>query len=1362
LRVQIRREVRAVKKKAGFWLVLAAAVLLTALVLVNLVLFVPWCFQGALRTANAFLPVRVEVGTYRHVPGDLKLAHVRLSNDLGPICTVRHLSLEYEFLSLFLGRVQARVLEADGVRVHLQRYPDGRFNVSGLPDRRPPDPGPGKPFRPEVLLAWTAFPLAVEKLEIVDGAVLYTDAAAGILAAADGLHLAGTLDTRPLQARLRVEKGDVRFHREGQEGALILGAEGSVLARDKALELSGFQLRPDPGVLELNGSWDLNDNRLSLKADLENVPLDRILSALGVSGLRINGVTGRIETLSEAFREASVVAGLQADMYGHGVRADLKGGMEGGVVRLDSLTVKEAEASLTGKGTLKLASGAVAGNLRLEAPILEKAFRKHDYPDNRVDDLLLEADLGGTLQELEIQAALSLGQWSTGNEPFLNRIRASGSYDRTDGARLKGTADGSPFLPPEPPGELSFSMGFKAGLIHGAVDTGPSMRLKGMFHLEHHLAELSFSARRLHLTKLGRYWVPDLSLASFSGEGRFQGDVRNRESWSGEVKIDELSVSMPELHLIMARNSDLRLGKGSLDLDLSARVNGEPLDLEGTLPIVAGGRMQLRGRASLALAPFQGLLASFLPSLQACKGMLEVQGQVNGTMASPVFRASLDIRDGRVAFASGTAEGTVKGDPQGDIFQGRFRLSADLNGPLKTPEGVLNLQVTDASLYGIPLEEAVLDLAGNGSRWSTDQVQLKSAYGSISLEDGWWDPATDGISARVSSSQWDLGQVLASREIPVDGQARLQGTIQGKLKDPRVNLSIPVKELTVEGRTYGDVDGELDYGEGQLGTRWHLTYGTLEGTLQLKGTRRAAVRASLRDFPLGPIMEAWQGQGWKGRVSLDGNLEGPFADLSQWNGRVALSRLDLAMADVSVRLADPVRLSFTPGEVIVPEAELLFRESSLRLQGTLGRENRFSARGTMELAPFVGLLPWMKLENGTARLDMAVAGTIHDPELQGTVQVDARDLSFPSFPFPVQHLTADLEASAGILEVKSLHASVGEGSLDARGKVVLHPFNVNGMDLKLTSLPVSISDSLSGVAQGTLTFQGNEDSSLFKGFVRIMQARYEQDFDLLGTVLSPRRPGLRVKRVPSAFLKNMRLDIRVRSGPDLYVRNNIARMILSMDVNVRGTASAVAPAGRIRVVQGDVYFNNQDFEITRGTLVFLGSPGTYPTLQLESKTNVEGKYRNYLIYLSMDGPLDRIELTLSSIPALSKEDILFVLFTGMTQEKYFATPTDMKGAGAGLAASGLSALVGKDVKTWTGVDTFELGGYDREGVGIKATLGKRFGERMEIKGTVSVGEQLNRGEAQVEYQLADGFYLVGTQRTDGSFGVDIRFRFVGR
>jgi len=236
-----------VKARVRRWPLWVAAVLVPALVLVTVVLFLPGFFRLGLRAANAFLPVRVEVGGYRHLPGDLTLGEVLVSSPRGPICSIRTLRAEYGFLRLFLGRIRVRALEVEGVRMRIQRYPDGGFSLSGL---RAGAAGPrsGEAFRPEALLTWASLPLVVERLEVSDAAAEYADAAAGVTVAAEGLRVTGALNTRPLRARLHGEGGHLRIRKQGQEGELHMEVEGTARVRGDILELAGLQLRSDPGV----------------------------------------------------------------------------------------------------------------------------------------------------------------------------------------------------------------------------------------------------------------------------------------------------------------------------------------------------------------------------------------------------------------------------------------------------------------------------------------------------------------------------------------------------------------------------------------------------------------------------------------------------------------------------------------------------------------------------------------------------------------------------------------------------------------------------------------------------------------------------------------------------------------------------------------------------------------------------------------------------------------------------------------------------------------------------------------------------------------------------------------------------------
>jgi hypothetical protein len=97
-----------------------------------------------------------------------------------------------------------------------------------------------------------------------------------------------------------------------------------------------------------------------------------------------------------------------------------------------------------------------------------------------------------------------------------------------------------------------------------------------------------------------------------------------------------------------------------------------------------------------------------------------------------------------------------------------------------------------------------------------------------------------------------------------------------------------------------------------------------------------------------------------------------------------------------------------------------------------------------------------------------------------------------------------------------------------------------------------------------------------------------------------------------------------------------------------------------------------------------------------------------------------------------------------------------------LAVSGLGSLFGNDVRAWTGLDTFLVERTEGKAFGVKATVGKQFNERIEVRSIFALGSGQQVSEAQVGYLLTDMFYVVGTQRTDGSFGLDFRVRIGGR
>jgi autotransporter translocation and assembly factor TamB len=578
-------------------------------------------------------------------------------------------------------------------------------------------------------------------------------------------------------------------------------------------------------------------------------------------------------------------------------------------------------------------------------------------------------------------------------------------------------------------------------------------------------------------------------------------------------------------------------------------------------------------------------------------------------------------------------------------------------------------------------------------------------------------------------------------------------------------LRATTKSLAIQDTQAGDVDTDLDYEHDRVSVRVRTDSGRFEMAVDLDEKREFSFQGSLQDVPAGPILEMANLRGWTGKASLSGRLAGPLTDLERWEGELSLDRLSLLADDVPIFLDGPVLLRFSQGSLTIPDTSLVVGGSPVRLKGNVGRENHLTLQGTLSLGPFASLIPWVRFDTARAEADLLVRGSLSSPLVDGTLHLEAGQVKLGGLAYPIDSIRADLRADANRVTLLSLTAQVADGEVRARGAMTVAPLAFEDVNLVLESVPLRLSDSLVGRLRGELLFQGTRDNSVLSGRLRILEARYGGDFDIVGVVLRPSRPRQRRVKAADPFLKNMRLELNIKSGPDLIVRNNIAQVVLSTDMDIQGTAATPVPLGNVKVEEGRVYFSKKRFDITQGSLSFIDPRGGNPNLQLESMVKVQGTTREYSVYLTFTGLLDRIQLELRSVPDLEREDIIFLLVTGKTRDEYYASSsetTDMEETAERLALSGIGALIGSDMKALTGLDTFELERTEGKEFGVKTTVGKRFNERVEVRGVFALGSGQEVSEAQVGYLLTDTLYVVGTQRTDGSFGLDFRVRVRSR
>jgi hypothetical protein len=119
----------------------------------------------------------------------------------------------------------------------------------------------------------------------------------------------------------------------------------------------------------------------------------------------------------------------------------------------------------------------------------------------------------------------------------------------------------------------------------------------------------------------------------------------------------------------------------------------------------------------------------------------------------------------------------------------------------------------------------------------------------------------------------------------------------------------------------------------------------------------------------------------------------------------------------------------------------------------------------------------------------------------------------------------------------------------------------------------------------------------------------------------------------------------VRIPSTLRVENNLARLVASADLQLRGTYDRPLLFGRAEVDRGEVTFEGRRYLVTRGNIDFTNPTKIEPFLDVEAETRVRVPGQTYQVTVRALGTVDRLQPELSSDPPLPAADVLALLFS---------------------------------------------------------------------------------------------------------------------
>ena len=712
-------------------------------------------------------------------------------------------------------------------------------------------------------------------------------------------------------------------------------------------------------------------------------------------------------------------------------------------------------------------------------------------------------------------------------------------------------------------------------------------------------------------------------------------------------------------------------------------------------------------------------------------------------------------------------------------FEGELSGRVDLSGSPDRLNGRIDARVEHLVAFGAPLGRARAAVAFDGGRITVQQGQIEMPAGTLFAQ-GSFDQATEAMSLTVMAPSLSLAAEPLARYLGGDltGRMSVEAAASGTLREPRATVAVRGQDLAFQGRPLGQ-QGETTVQATWDGRRVDVL-GSLLGLASFQGGGRldragADLAIDLRSDQLGVLARAFSPRplpeftgSFVGAATLAADFGARtyraglhLADLRlQYHGRTIASRepvvAELTGERVTIRsfyLGEPG----TENELVVSGAVGLNAGAplDLRFQSTI-------AASWAEL-----FLPDYKIQ-GALDLLGAVRGTADSPVLSGTGEVRNAQVIVPDLAQAFEDISGFLSFNRDRIFLDELHARLGGGTLLASGSLDLprpdrhlaYRLNVSARDISLR-----FPEFLLNRGNAELALISSDLGRQVVGQVDLERSLYVEDVpvDLVQFIQRLfQRQRLELAET-NDFEATTQLNLTIRGPGALRVRNNVANLQGDVSLTARGTLARPVIFGEVDLNPGGtLVFNDNQYEVQRGTLTFSNPNRIDPVIDLVAQTEVQG----FNITLNLGGTLDRPDINFSSDANLADLEIVSLIATGQrpSEGPLPANPAEAELAPNlvarqflyGQAASAISQRVGNIFR----FDRFRIDPVVEAGqpvAGIGVTVGKRLSKDIFV--TYSTEPNTTRQYiVQIEWQVRKNVTLVLTQAGDGSYAVDAQWQ----
>jgi len=499
--------------------------------------------------------------------------------------------------------------------------------------------------------------------------------------------------------------------------------------------------------------------------------------------------------------------------------------------------------------------------------------------------------------------------------------------------------------------------------------------------------------------------------------------------------------------------------------------------------------------------------------------------------------------------------------------------------------------------------------------------------------------------------------------------------------------------------------------------------------------------------------------------------------------------LEMTLFDYAIRNARPIRLALDRNVVRVQDLHLVGEDTQLAVDGTVSlKDERIALRasGDANLGILQGFFRDVR-GSGRAALTAAVDGPLYNPVFSGSAAIAGGRIRHFSLPNSLDAINGTIRFDPTGIRLDDVSATMGGGRVQFGGRIGFDGYlpgdlnvSVRGEDMHLR-YPEGVRSTI----DADLVVSGNVQALALGGRVTVKSATWNSRIDPNAGILDfgrGRSSGPELAPAPAAPIVPLRFDIEVRIPSTLRVENNLARLVASADLQLRGTYDHPLIFGRAEVDRGEVTFEGRRYLVTRGNIDFTDPTRIEPFLDVEAETRVRVPRQTYQVTVRALGTLNRLQPELSSDPPLPAADVLALLFSDVRRttgpgdaERRALQPENrndweyalLRTRATQLTAGPDSSKVGHIVEQTFGVDTFQLtpsviDPYSQSTRGLnpsaRVTIGKRISERVYLTFSRNLSSSSNDQILLLEYDESDRLSWILSRNEDSTYAIEVRVR----